>query len=232
MFEIIREELIKESEESIAKLSAKLSPNSKKEDILGVRIPKLRKIAKQIVKEDGNLYLKESNKNKQYFEEIIVEGLVIGYSKMDFDERLKLIEKFIPKITSWAINDTFCPTIKVKKEELAKMWKFILPYLDSENEFEVRFAVIMMLDNYIIDDYVDDVIKKLDRVSNEGYYAKMAVAWTMAEIGIKYNEKAMKYLKGKNNLDKFTFNKTLQKMRESYRIDLNQKEELKKMKRI
>lgn len=232
MFQKIREELIKESEESIAKLSAKLSPNSKKEDILGVRIPKLRKIAKQIVKEDGKLYLEESKKNKQYFEEIIVEGLVIGYSKMDFDERLKLIEIFIPKITSWAINDTFCPTIKVKKEELEKMWKFILPYLDSENEFEVRFAVIMMLDNYIIDDYVDDVIKKLDKVNNEGYYAKMAVAWTMAEIGIKYNEKAMKYLKGKNHLDKFTFNKTLQKMRESYRINLNQKEELKKIKRI
>ena len=59
----------------------------------------------------------------------------------------------------------------------------------------------------------------------------MAIAWTIAEIGIKFNDKAMAYLKGKNNLDKFTFNKALQKMRESYRIETDQKEELKQMKR-
>ena len=59
----------------------------------------------------------------------------------------------------------------------------------------------------------------------------MGVAWTLAEIGIKYNEKAIKFLKGNNNLDKFTYNKTLQKMIESYRIDNAQKEELRKLKR-
>ncbi len=232
MYKEIRKKLNDESEEKIADLSVKLSPNLKREDVIGVRIPKLRKIAKEIVKSDWKTYLKEVNKNKQYYEEVIVEGLVIGYAKLEFDERLKLIKKFISKITSWAINDTFCPTIKLKKDELDKMWQFILPYLKSENEFEVRFSVIMMLDNYIIDEYVDKVIEKLDKVKNEGYYAKMAVAWTMAEIGIKYNKKAMTYLKGKNNLDNFTYNKTLQKMRESYRIDEAKKEELKKMKRI
>ena len=59
----------------------------------------------------------------------------------------------------------------------------------------------------------------------------MAIAWCLAEIGIKYNEKAIKYLSEKNNLDNFTYNKTLQKMRESYRIDKEQKILLKKMKR-
>ena len=143
---------------------------------------------------------------------------------------MELIKQFVPKINNWLINDTFCPTIKIKNEDLQKVWEFILPYLKSENEFEVRFAIIMMLDNFIIDDYVDKVICKLDKVNNEGYYAKMAVAWTMAEIGIKYNEKAMTYLKGNHNLDKFTYNKTLQKMRESYRVSKEQKEELQKMK--
>ena len=231
-FESVRKELISYSEESIAELSAKLNPTSDANLMIGIRIGNLRKIAKQIVKNDWQKYLEESKKvSNRYFEEIILEGLVIGYAKTELDEKLKLIEGYIPNITSWAINDTFCPTIKIKKDELEIMWNFIQKYLVSEKEFEVRFAVIMMLDNFIIDDYVDKVIKKLDKVNNEGYYAKMAVAWTMAEIGIKYNEKAMAYLKGDNNLDDFTYNKTLQKMRESFRIPKEQKEELKKMKR-
>ena len=90
----------------------------------------------------------------------------------------------------------------------------------------------MMLDNFIVEDYVDEVIEKIDKIENKEYYVEMAMAWTLAEIGIKYNDKAMKYLKGDNNLDKFTFNKALQKMRESYRISNEQKEELKAMKRI
>lgn len=231
MFEEIRKILIKESEESIRNLSSTLSPDIDGSKIFGVRIPKLRKIAKQIAKEDWNLYLKESQKEEQYFEEKLLEGLVIAYAKMDFDERLELIKGFVPKIDSWGVNDSFCPTIKVKDQDLEKVWNFILPYLRSESQFEVRFAVIMMLDNFIIDEYVDKVIKELDMVKNDGYYAEMAIAWTLAEAGIKYNEKTMKYLKGKNNLDKFTYNKTLQKMRESYRIPDEQKEELKKIKK-
>ena len=115
--------------------------------------------------------------------------------------------------------------------DLEKVWDFILPYLESKKEFDVRFAVIMLLDYYIVDDYIDEVIQKLDKVNHDGYYVKMAVAWCLAEIGIKYNEKAMKYLKGENQLDKFTFNKTLQKMCESYRIPEKQKIVLKKMKK-
>ena len=103
--------------------------------------------------------------------------------------------------------------------------------MKSEKEFEVRFAVITMLDNYITDDYVDSVISEIDKNTNTQYYAEMGIAWTLAEIGVKYNDKAMRYLKGNNHLDNFTFNKTLQKMRESYRVPKKIKEELKDMKR-
>lgn len=231
MFEEVRKDLILKSEKNIIELSTKLCPGSK-EEILGIRIPILRKMAKEIIKIDELKYLEEAKKEpKKYMEETILEGLVIAYSKCGLEEKLELIREFVPKISNWMINDTFCPTIKIKEQELDKVWKFIMPYLKSDKEFEIRFAVIMMLDNFIIDEYVDNVIKELDNVQNDGYYAKMAVAWTLAEVGVKYNDKAMKYLKGKNNLDKFTYNKTLQKMRESYRISKEQKEELKKMKR-
>lgn len=230
MFQEIRKQLNKNAEEKVAKFNNKLNPNNKQE-ILGIRIPVLRKMAKELVKQDWKLYLRQvQSETKLYMEEILLQGLIIGYCKIELDEKLELIKQFVPKINNWLINDTFCPTIKIKKQDLEKVWDFIVPYLKSEKEFEVRFAIIMMLDNFIIDEYIDQVICKLDGVKNEGYYAKMAVAWTMAEIGVKYNEKAMTYLKGNNNLDKFTYNKTLQKMRESFRVSKEQKEELQKMK--
>ena len=96
-----------------------------------------------------------------------------------------------------------------------------MPYFSSNKEFEIRFAVIMLLDYYINEKYVNQVIEILDKVKHDGYYVKMGVAWCLAEIGIKFNDKLLAYLNGENNLDKFTFNKTLQKMIESYRINDN-----------
>ena len=125
---------------------------------------------------------------------------------------------------------TVIPTLKVKEKDLDLVWKFIIPYTKSKEEFEIRFAVIMMLDYFINDEYVDKVIETIDKIKTDKYYAQMAMAWTLAEIGIKYNNKAMKYLKAKNNLDKFTYNKTLQKMIESYRVSDDNKKLLKEMK--
>ena len=225
----IRQELENLVDEEYAKFNQKLCPDTNKK-MLGIRVPALRKLAQKIVKEyDWKEFLKQADDN--YFEEVLLQGLVIGYAKLEIDEKLQYIKWFVPKIDSWAISDTFCPTLKIKEKDLEKVWDFILPYLNSKREFDVRFAVIMMLDYYITEEYVDQVLEKLDAISHEGYYVKMAVAWCMAEIGIKFNDKAMAYLKGENHLDKFTFNKALQKMRESYRIDAKQKEILKQMKR-
>ena len=225
----IKQELQNLIDSEYAKFNQKLCPDTKKK-MLGIRVPVLRKLAQKIVKEyNWQEFLKQADDN--YFEEVLLQGLVIGYAKIPIDEKLEYIKWFVPKIDSWAISDTFCPTLKIKPQDLPKVWEFIQSYLNASQEFYVRFAVIMMLDYYITDEYVDNVIEKLDKISHEGYYVKMAVAWTVCEIGIKFNEKAMKYLKGENHLDKFTFNKALQKMRESYRIDPKQKENLKQMKR-
>lgn len=225
----IKHELQNLADEKYAKFNQKLCPDTNRK-MLGIRVPALRKLAQKIAKEDDwKKFLEKAN--DEYFEEVLLQGLVIAYSKIDIDEKLEYVKWFVPKIDSWAISDTFCPTLKIKPQDLDKVWKFILLYLESNREFDVRFAVIMMLDFYLTEEYVDQVLEKLDQITHEGYYVKMAVAWCVAEIGIKFNDKAMAYLAGSNNLDKFTYNKALQKMRESYRIDKGQKEILKKMKR-
>lgn len=234
MYKEIRKKLFELSEPSIKILTCKLSPDIDAEYVYGIRVPKLRDFAKKMVKEENwEKYVNEIIALKEsYFEEIQLAGLLIGYSKIDLDQKLDMLKKYIPLMNSWAVTDTICPTLKIKEKDLEKVWKFILLYINSEKEFEARFSIIMMLDYYINDEYVDKVIDQLNSVKNDAYYVKMAIAWTLAEIGIKYYSKLIEYMNSKeNNLDKFTYNKTLQKMRESYRIGDIQKDELKKMKK-
>ena len=223
----IKEELIKLSDNDYKEFNQKLCPDTKRK-MLGIRVPQVRNLAKNILKEyDLKTALK--NINDEYFEEVLLQGILIGYSKKDFEEKLKFIKEFVPKIDSWAISDTFVPSLNISKKDLEKTWNFILPYTKSEKEFDVRFAVIMMLDYFITEEYVDKVLKELDKIKHDGYYVKMGVAWVIAEIAIKFNNKAMQYLKN-NNLDKFTYNKAIQKMIESRRISNEQKEFLRTQK--
>ena len=234
MFEENRDKLKSMSNEDVAKFTAKLCPEIDSKWILGIRIPELRKFAKSIARsnESQDLILEYTKiKKNKYLEEIILEGLVIGYSKITLEQKLKHMKKYIPQINNWLTNDTVCSTFKIKNDNERKvLWNFITPYLNSSNQFEVRFAVVIMLGNFITKDYVDDVITALDKIKCNEYYAEMAIAWTLAEVGIKFNDKAMAYLRGQNHLSKFTYNKTLQKMCESYRISNGQKAELKAMK--
>lgn len=225
----LKEELLKLQDEKYRKFNENICKDTRYK-LLGIRMPILRTLAKEISKEENfEEYL--DLKNIEYFEEVLIKGLIIAYKKLSFEEKKKYIKEYVPHMDSWAMTDTFCPTLKIKEKDLSNVWNFILPYTQAKGEFEVRFAVIMMLDYYITDEYVDKVIYELNKITHEGYYVKMGVAWCLAEIGIKYNEKLMKFLKGKNNLDNFTYNKTLQKMIESYRISDDDKNILRKMKR-
>lgn len=223
----IREELFKLSDEKYKKFHSSLCPGT--DNIIGVRIPKLRILAKEISKGNFREFLKE-NENK-YYEETMLEGFVIGYAKMELNEKLEYISKFVPKIDNWAICDCTCSTFKFINKNKQEMWKFIQKYLKSNKEFEVRFGVIIMMDYFLTDDYFDDVIKKLDKIKQNDYYVKMAIAWTLQVAYVKNKEKIMNYLNN-NNLDKFTYNKAIQKMIESNQISKEEKNCLRKMKRI
>ena len=203
----ITEKIFELSDEKYKKFHSSLCPGT--ENIIGVRIPNLRILAKEISKGDFRKFLKE-NENK-YYEETMLEGFVIGYAKMELNEKLEYISKFVPKIDNWAICDCTCSTFKFINKNKQEIWKFIQKYLKSNKEFEVRFGVIIMLDYFLTEDYFDDVIKKLDKIKQSDYYVKMAIAWTLQVAYVKNKEKTIKYLKN-NNLDDFTYNKAIQKI--------------------
>lgn len=102
--------------------------------------------------------------------------------------------------------------------------------LSSKQEFEMRFGIVMLLNFYVEEDYIDKVLVLLDKAKNESYYVKIVVAWAISDCYVKFPEKTMEYLKN-NTLDDFTYNKSLQKITESLKIDKETKEYIRSMKR-
>ena len=201
------------------------------ENIIGVRVPVLREYAKKLSKKYEIDDLLE-NIDDEYYEEIMLQGMLIGLKKdKEISYILADIEKFVPKIDNWAICDTFCAGLKITKKNLNKMWEFLQKYVKSSKEFEIRFGVVMILDYYITESYLDRNFKIFDSIKSDKYYVQMAVAWVVSICLIKFYDKTIEYL-NKCKLDKFTYNKALQKAIESYRITNEQKEELRNMKKI
>ena len=223
----IRKKLEELSDEEYRKFHTGLCPKSS--EILGVRVPILRNFAKEIIKE-GNIeeYLENALDNS--YEEILLQGMVLGLWKTNIEKFSKYLESFIPKINSWAVCDVSVAGFKITKKNMEYMWNFLQKYLKSNKEFELRFAIVMLLDFYITDEYIDKVLQILNNIKNDEYYVKMAIAWTLQVAFVKFPNETMKLLKN-NKLDDWTYNKALQKIIESYRVDENTKNEIKKMKR-
>jgi len=222
----IREQLFELAEEEYRKFSSALLPNI--DNVLGVRLPALRKLAKAIAKNDWRKFIIEAD--NEYFEEVMLQGMVIGYVKADIEEILQYTSDYIPKINNWSVCDSFCNGLKFTKDNMERVWDFIQPFLCSKKEYEVRFGVVMLLSFYINEEYVERTLQLLDNTKHPGYYVKMAVAWAVSICYVKFPEQTMKYLKN-NTLDDFTFNKSLQKITESLRVDKETKALIRSMKR-
>lgn len=222
----IKSQLLELANSSHKKFTSALIPNI--DNILGIKTPELRKIAKEISKDDWKQYLNTTD--KEYFEETLVEGMVIGFLKLDINEHLQYVKDFIPKLDNWATCDSFCGALKFTKKNQKIVWDFTLPYLNSDKEFEVRFVVIMFLSYFIDEVYIDKVLYHLNQITHRAYYVQMGIAWAVSVAYVKFPEKTMIFLKN-NTLDNFTFNKSLQKITESFRVSDDDKTLIKSMKR-
>lgn len=226
MQEEIRKKLFLLQDEKYRKFHSNLCPGIN--NIIGVRVPKIRVLVKELIKTNYKDYL--NNVENKYYEETLIEGLIIATSKMTLDEKLYYLKLFVPKIDNWAICDIICSGFKFKEKDLLFAWDFILSYQQSNKEFELRFMLVMMINYFLIDSYLEKVFKIIDSIKTDYYYTNMAIAWLISIAYIKNKEKTLKYL-GNNNLTKFTYNKSLQKIIESNRVSLEDKEMMRRMKR-
>lgn len=224
----IKKKLFELADEKYKKFHSNLCPGTN--NIIGVRVPVLRNYAKELF----NKYNWKDIINKidnEFYEEIMLQGMIIGLAKNeDIHSILKYVENYIPKIDNWAICDVFCAGLKIVKKNKEEVWEFIKKYLKSSQEFEIRVAIVLILDYYIDDKYLEKDFEIFESIKHEGYYVKMAVAWAISICLIKYYDKTIQYLK-QSRLDNWTYNKAIQKAIESYRISESQKEYLRKIKK-
>lgn len=222
----IRQDLFSMQDLKYKEFHGSLCPDM--DNIIGVRIPKLREYAKELYKCNN---LKDIKIEDKYYEELVIQGMLIGFqTKEPIEEVIKQVEEFIPKINSWAVCDTFCAGLKITKKYPTEMFKVIKEYLKSTQEYQVRFAIVMLLDYYINDQYIDQVLQILDNVKLDKYYVQMANAWAISICLIKYYNKTLDFL-NTTKIDDFTYNKAIQKAIESYRITNDQKKHLRTLKR-
>ncbi len=227
----IREEILKMADAKYREFQIKLLPDT--ENFVGVRLPNLRKLAKRIAAFDAEGYLKVSLKKRpeeELFEEIMLQGMVIGYMKGDISDIFSYTEVFVKKIDNWSVCDSFCSGFKHALSYPEKTWEWLKGFWSSGDEFQARFGIVMLIDYYINDKYIRRLFPIFDSVKQKGYYVEMAVAWAVSICYIKYPDLGMEYLR-KNKLDDFTYHKALQKITESLCVPAKEKEMIKKMKR-
>jgi len=222
--EAIKKHLRELKEEGYKKFSATLIPGCG--NMLGIRLPLLKKMAKELAKGEWREYL--ANACDDYFEETMLQGFTLGFVKADIEELLPYVKAFIPKINNWSLCDSFCAGFKLAAKEQAKMWDFLLSYRDG-SEFEQRVVAVMLMDHFLTEEYVERVIEVLVSLDNPGYYIRMAVAWAIATAYAKFPDKVRPVIE-ERKLEQWTHNKAIQKMIESYRVSEEDKTYLKPLK--
>ena len=179
---------------------SKLMPGIDKELVIGVRTPQLRKLAKDLVR-------------------------VLAKSPA---EAIEMIDMLLPYVDNWATCDLLPP--KIFKKDLPLVRKSIMPWLESDQVYRVRFAIVTMLGYFLEEEFRREDLETLAKIKSEEYYINMAVAWYYSYALIKQYDETIKLFEAKT-LDKWIQNKSIQKAVESYRISPERKEYLKTLKK-
>lgn len=196
--------------------------------ILGVRMPRLKALAKEISRGDFRRYLAAAPGDSH--EEILLQAFVIGFCPCPLEEKLALAAAFVPKMDNWGVCDSFCSSLKAVGKNKAQGWDFLQPYLQAPEEMQRRFALVLLLMYYIEEDYLPRLFEAYQQAETKGYYVQMAIAWGLSQCFVKFPAETRAYLEN-CTLDDFTYRKTLQKIRESFKVDAATKAEIKKLKR-
>lgn len=195
-----------------------------KTKLIGVRTPILKSIAKEISKTNYNDWLKYNRHNT--YEETIIHGLVLTYLKINFKDFLSKFNNFIPLINNWAICDIVCANAKIFKKNLEEGLVFINKCLKNNNLWFKRVGLVLLLDYYINDQYIDEVLAISNSIKSNEYYVQMANAWLISICYIKYPNKTENFLKN-TKIDDWTYNKAISKICDSKRITNEIKNSLK-----
>lgn len=212
--------LYKNSDTKYKEFTKSLLPSNSKYNLLGVRIPILKTLARSISKEDYLSFIKINN--HKTFEETLIHGLIIGYIKTDINTIIKLYKEYIKYVDNWSLCDSTVNNLKIIHKYPKEGLKLVKWCLNHKKDYYKRVGYVLLLNYYVKEEYLEYIFNACNNNENDNYYVKMAIAWLIAESYIKYPNITIKYIKN-NSLDKWTHNKAIQKIKESNRIDINEK---------
>ena len=218
-YSAITQRLFEEKTCNIENYSRKLVPTDK--TILGVSIPKLRKIASTIPKENILDFIQ--NYSEEYFEQLLLKG--VAFSKVNSNDKnvLQIAEKFIGKINDWCVCDIFCQSFKYARKHPREVFEFLKTLAKENDEFKQRVVAVILLSHYIDDEYIDDMLALLTELNCGKYYTDMAIGWAVATAFAKQRDATYKFIiSGKLTLNQYKI--SVKKMRESFRISQEDKD--------
>ncbi len=225
VLEKIQSFLQEQKSQQLKNFNVKLIPNIHGSTVLGVKLPVLRKFAKELYKEyDLKPFLQ--NLPHTYHEENHLHAFIIEQVK-DYDKCLSLTQEFLPFVDNWAVCDCFKP--KAFKTNKQKLLLEIKKWITSAHTYKIRFAISMLLTHFLDSDFNEECLHLVQAVKSDEYYVNMVRAWYFATALTKQYDKTLPVIT-QNKLDVWTHNKTIQKAIESFRITKEQKEYLKKFK--
>ena len=217
----LQELLFAMAEEENGHFQAKLIPTVDPALILGVRMPKLRALAKEISgsaeAEDFLIALPHI-----YFEENQLHAALIERLR-DYTACLAATERFLPFVDNWATCDCLSPKVFGKNRDALS--PEIRRWMSSDKTYTVRFAMKLLMTWYLDESFFPECLAWVAAVGSEDYYVKMMAAWFFATALAKQYEAALPYISG-YKLDKWVHNKSIQKAIESNRILPEHKQEL------
>ena len=222
---MIQERLFALQDEKYREFQRSLIPGLSKEKIIGIRMPAIRKLAKEFSKEEeAAAFLKQLPHT--YYDENILHAILIAGMK-DYDACMEALEAFLPYIDNWAVCDSLSPKVfgKHKTELLQKIRLWIL----SGHTYTCRFGMGMLMRWFLDEDFRPEYLEMPAAVRSEKYYVNMMRAWYFATALAKQYENILPFIEEKK-LDVWTHNKTIQKAIESYRITPEQKMYLRTLK--
>lgn len=217
------DDLKKQKDDAFIDFSKKLICS--KREFIGIRTPIVKIYAKDISKGDKEGFIKFSKKD--YYEEILLRGFVIANTRSGYEYILPMIDEYIDDIDNWSLCDLFCSSLKIVRKYPDEFWRYVLGCLDSQSPWRIRFAVVLMLDYYIVPQYIKKVLSLCDNIRYDDYYVKMAVAWLISVSYVKFRDLTIEYLKD-SHLDNFTYNRAIRKIIESRRVSESEKKNIKR----
>lgn len=218
MVEEIRKELFALQDTAYRDFQAKLIPNLGNGSMIGVRTPELRKMAKQMAKREEIGAFLEALPHT-YFDENQLHAFIIAERK-DFSQCMKELTHFLPFVDNWATCDQLSP--KIFKKHRQELLPYIKEWITSDQTYVVRFAVGMLMEHFLDEDFDLVYPEMVSKIRSKEYYINMMVAWYFATALAKQYDAVLPFIE-EERLAAWTHNKAIQKSIESNRITAEQK---------